>query len=282
MPKSNEKLGRNLSDLLNDESLRSRVELLQKQPVTSQNKIPLDKIVANPFQPRQTFDEDKLNELAASIKEHGVFTPILVRYKDGVYQIVAGERRYRASLLAGMKTIPAIIESFNDKEMNEIALIENIQRENLSPLEEAKAYAEMQKNYNYTQQEIAQKVGKSRSYIANILRLRQLPEKIQQELTTHNLSVGHVRTLIGLDEQDALEFLEKIKSGELNVRDTEKLLQEKKLKRNRKQLTKQQREKKLEEKLNTKVTLSKSEIKIKFNSEEELKEILSKIMNSKK
>ncbi|NLB11146.1 ParB/RepB/Spo0J family partition protein, partial [bacterium] len=208
MKKSNEKLGRSLSDLLKDESLLTSVELLQKDKSLAQLLIPLDQIVPNPFQPRQNFDPIALQELADSIKEHGILTPILVRRRANKYEIVAGERRFRASKLANKTSIPAIVQEFDDLQMSEIALIENIQRENLSPLEEARAYAELQKKYNCTQEQLAKKVGKSRPYIANILRLRTLPIRVQKELEKQNLSVGHVRTLIGLEEEEALAYIE--------------------------------------------------------------------------
>ncbi len=278
----NKKLGRNLGELLNDQSLYQQVELLQKDKSAAQTRIPLSEIVPNPFQPRQTFDPQRLAELADSIKEHGVFTPILVRYIQGKYEIVAGERRYRASKLAGMKDIPAIIEHFDDQQMSEIALIENIQRENLSALEEAKAYADMQRNYGLTQQQLAQKVGKSRSYIANILRLRQLPNSVQSELEKHHLSVGHVRTLVGLSEKDALTYIDRIKSENMNVREAEELVQSMKSSKKKTRSKKVKKEKRLEEKLNTKVVVSKNAIKIQYNSPEELKEILSKLIGDKK
>ena len=271
----NKKLGRGLSDLLQDQSLLQQVEILQKDRAASKIRLPIDKIVANPYQPRKNFDPVKLQELADSIKEHGVFTPILVRAVGDKYEIIAGERRYRASKLAGEKDIPAIIEQFDDEEMSEIALIENIQRENLSALEEARAYAEMQQKYGLTQQELARKVGKSRSYIANILRLRQLPSKVQNELENHHLSVGHVRTLVGLEEKDALTYLEMMKSGNMSVRQAEEFVQT--LKNNSDTSKKVAAQKALSKKLKTKVTVSKKAIKIEYDSPEELEKLLEQL-----
>lgn len=277
MPNEKNKLGRSLSDLMQDESLMAKVELIQHDQSFTQEELELDKIVANPFQPRLNFDQAKLEELAASIKEHGVFTPILVRKRGNIYQIVAGERRFRASKLAGRTTIPAIIQEFDDQEMGEIALIENVQREDLSPLEEAKAYAEMINRYGYTQQQLAARVGKSRPYIANILRLRQLPPKVQEALESHKLSVGHARTLVGLSEEEALQYIEKIEEKGLSVRDIEKLVDKKKPQK--KSLSPTERhEKALHDKLKTQVQVSKGEIKIKYSSKEELEKIIKELL----
>jgi ParB family chromosome partitioning protein len=282
MKKSNEKLGRSLSDLLKDESLLTSVELLQKDKSLAQLLIPLDQIVPNPFQPRQNFDPIALQELADSIKEHGILTPILVRRRANKYEIVAGERRFRASKLANKTSIPAIVQEFDDLQMSEIALIENIQRENLSPLEEARAYAELQKKYNCTQEQLAKKVGKSRPYIANILRLRTLPIRVQKELEKQNLSVGHVRTLIGLEEEEALAYIEQIQRAGLNVRETERLVSAGKTRPKSRQLSPiKQKERALGQKLDAQVQVAKGEIKIKYKSHEELDEILAKIMKDK-
>ena len=277
MPNEKNKLGRSLSDLLQDESLMAKVELIQHDRSFAQEELSLDKIVANPFQPRLTFDQDKLEELAASIREHGVFTPILVRRRGDIYQIVAGERRFRASKIAGKKTIPAIIQEFDDQEMGEIALIENVQRENLSPLEEAKAYSEMMSRYNYTQQQLANRVGKSRPYIANIMRLRQLPPKVQEALESKKVSVGHARILVGLDEDEALAYIEQIEQKGLSVRETERLVNKKKP-INKTLSPNELKEKALREKLNTKVQVAKGEIKIKYSSQEELEKILKDLL----
>lgn len=277
MPKEKDKLGKSLSDLLQDESLIAKVELLQQDKSSTQQQIPIDQIVANPFQPRQTFNQEKLEELANSIKEHGVLTPILVRRRDDIYQIVAGERRYRASKLAGLTTIPAVVQEFNDQEMGEIALIENIQREDLSPLEEARAYQEMIKAYDYTQQQLATRVGKSRPYIANILRLLNLPTKVQSTLENHKLSVGHVRTLVGLKEDEALFYIEKIVNGGLSVRETERLVNKKKPTK-RRISEKERQEKALREKLNAPVQVAKGEIKIRYKNKQDLEKIIKELL----
>ena len=138
-------------------------------------KISLDEIRPNPYQPRKTFDREALNDLAASIKEHGVFNPILVRKSVGGYELIAGERRLRASKIAGMRDIPSIVVEFDDTQMMEISILENIQREDLSPLEEARAYQQLIEKLGYTQEKLAERIGKSRPYITNILRLLKLP-----------------------------------------------------------------------------------------------------------
>lgn len=269
------RIGKSLEDLLKDSSLIQQVNILQSDKSIPTQEVPLHLIIPNPYQPRKTFDKTKLEELASSIKQYGVFTPILLRKIGEHYEIIAGERRYRASCIAGMKTIPAIIRQFDDKEMSEIAIIENIQRENLSPLEEADAYYEMQEKYNLTQEELSKKVGKSRSYIANILRLRTLPSKIKKDLVNGDITVGHARTLIGLEEHKALECYKIIKSRNLNVRETEELITA--YKTNKELSVKNETKQKLSRKLNTRVSIGKNSIKIEYNSEEELREILEKL-----
>jgi len=272
----NKALGKSLEELLNDQSLVRKVEILQTQK-TSTNKLKLSSIVPNPYQPRIQFDDTALNELAQSIKEYGVFTPIIVRLKGNKYEIVAGERRYRASILAGKEDIPAIIENFSDQEMSEIALIENIQRENLNPLEISLALYSYQTQYNLTQQELADKFGKSRPYIANILRLRQLPKSIQEDLSSGRLSAGHVRTLVGLSSEEAERLAAEIRSKNLSVRETEALVGQIKTKS---KPSKNTDEEKIANKLGAKVKLSNNEIKISFSSKEELEALLKKIQES--
>lgn len=166
-----------------------------------QTKINIDQIRPNPYQPRKVFDDTALQELSQSIKQHGVFTPILVKKSIQGYDLIAGERRLRASKLAGMSDIPAIIVDLNDQEMMEIALLENIQRENLNGIEEAKAYEQLIQRLNYTQEQLANRVGKSREHITNTLRLLKLPEDVQEYVVQKKLSMGHVRALIGLKDE---------------------------------------------------------------------------------
>ena len=206
-------LGRGLSALLAD-SLAQGDELLE---------VDIDLIEPNPDQPRFHFNESKLEELAQSIKANGLVQPILLRrVASGRYQIVAGERRWRAAQRAGLHKVNAVIRSIPDAKLLELALIENIQRQELNPIEEAQAYQRLIQNLGLTQDEVAQRVGKDRSSIANYLRLLKLPAKIQKMLEEDQLSMGHARALLGLEsEQDQLRLAEEIISGKLSVRETE-------------------------------------------------------------
>ena len=222
-------LGRGLEQLFNNENLDFE-NFEQKIYEEAKNEaivdIDIEELRPNPYQPRRVFDEQALNELAESIKEHGVFQPIIVKKSIKGYEIVAGERRFRASKLAGKTTIPAIIRDFTDEQMMEIALLENLQREDLTVIEEAAAYQKILTNLNLTQEELATKVGKSRSHITNILGLLNLPESVQRMILDHELSMGHARVLSKLsDDQKIREIAEKIVKENLTVRETEKLLE---------------------------------------------------------
>ena len=162
-------------------------------------ELELEKIFPNPDQPRKHFDEDKLIDLAESIKEHGVLQPIIVTPRDDKYMIIAGERRFRATNRAGLKTIPALIRELDDEKIMELALIENVQRDDLNPIEEARAYELLQTRYGYTQDKLAKRMGKSRSAIANSTRLLGLPEDVQQLVQDGKLSVGHVRPMLSIN-----------------------------------------------------------------------------------
>ncbi|MCM8558075.1 ParB/RepB/Spo0J family partition protein [Sphingomicrobium sediminis] len=208
-------LGRGLSALIEDgkqaDNARGGVATL-----------PIDKISPNPDQPRRHFDEGALEELAQSIAERGVLQPILVRNHDGGYQIIAGERRWRAAQQAQLHEIPAIIRDSDDGNTAELALIENVQREDLNALEEAKAYAALADQYGHSQADIGRIVGKSRSHVANLVRLLDLPEDVQSMLIDGDLSMGHARALIGADE--AVALAKQVISQGLSVRETEKLV----------------------------------------------------------
>ena len=189
------------------------------------NELTLTEIRPNPYQPRKTFDEKSLKELAESIKENGVFQPIIVRKSVNGYEIIAGERRFRASKLANKTTIPAIIRDFDEAQMMEVAVLENLQREDLTPLEEAQAYETLQKNLGLTQEEVSKRLGKSRPYIANYLRLLTLPQKTKRLLQHGELSMGQARTLLGLKNKDEIDVLAKkvVKEG-ITVRQLEALV----------------------------------------------------------
>ena len=210
-------LGRGLGALFEEEP--------QVKPAEEIEDLPLAEVRPNPYQPRKNFDEKKLAELAESIKENGVLQPIIVRRSVGGYEIIAGERRCRASQLAGQATIPAIIRQFDESQMMEVAILENLQREDLTPLEEAQAYEMLQKNLGLTQDEVSKKMGKSRPYITNYLRLLTLPQKTKGLLQRGELSMGQARTLLGLKDKDRIDELAKrvVKEG-MPVRKVEALV----------------------------------------------------------
>ncbi|MBP0954409.1 MAG: ParB/RepB/Spo0J family partition protein [Oscillospiraceae bacterium] len=187
----------------------------------------MSEIEPNKNQPRRTFNEEALNELADSIREHGLIQPIIVRpAANGMtYEIVAGERRWKASRIAGLTEVPVIIRNVDDEEMSKIALIENIQRENLNPIEEAAAYKDLTDKYGMTHEELSKTIGKSRSYVSNMLRLLSLPEYVSDKLSRRELSVGHAKALLGLEDAETIENVaRKVVSDHLNVRQTEKMV----------------------------------------------------------
>lgn len=190
-------------------------------------ELPLADIRPNPYQPRKSFDEAALADLAASIKQTGVFQPIIVRKSVAGYEIITGERRFRASKLAGKTDIPAIVRNFDDPAMMEIAVLENLQREDLTPLDEAQAYDTLIKKLNLTQAEVSQRLGKSRPYIANYLRLLTLPASVKQMLNAETLSMGQARTLLSLKDKSKIAALAKrVVTENLTVRQLEKLIAE--------------------------------------------------------
>jgi len=185
-------------------------------------QIPVDNIVPSPYQPRTIFDEERIDELCQTIKTHGVIQPIVVRVRNGSFEIIAGERRYRAVRKLGMETIPAIVREFNDSQAASIALIENLQREGLTALEEAIAYQQLMEMHQLTQESLAQRLGKSQSTIANKIRLLQLPEAVKQALAERKVTERHARALLSLDNEELqLKVLSDIITKELNVKQTE-------------------------------------------------------------
>ena len=244
-------------------------------------EIELSKIISNPYQPRKVFDEEALEELAVSIKEYGIVQPIIVKKSVSGYELVAGERRTKAARLAGLKTIPAIIKDFNDQEMMEIALIENIQRENLNPIEEAVSYENIIKLRGYTQEEFAKKFGKSRSHVTNLLGLLSLPEKVKDMVAKKQLTMGHARALSKVaDEDKVIELANKIVNEGLSVREIEKILTNQELPKRNKIKTKEidyhytMYENILREKIGTKVRIAKNKVEIPFDSLKDLERIL--------
>lgn len=223
-------LGRGLEALLGDEDINldldsetADVNSLVENTVfkSEKNEVKISDVVPCSFQPRTEFDREALESLAQSIKEKGVLQPLLVRKKNDKYEIIAGERRWRAAQLAGLSEVPVIVKDLNDSETLEIALIENLQRENLSAIEEAEGLNRLMNEYAYTQEVIGKVIGKSRSYIANTLRLLGLPEEIKQQVKENKLSAGHARALIGCE--NAVELADKIIKEGLSVREAEAL-----------------------------------------------------------
>ena len=248
-------------------------------------EIPLDEIRSNPYQPRVIFDSEALEELANSIKEHGVIQPIIVKKGIKGFELVAGERRTRAAKLAGLKNIPAIIKEFNDVEMMEIALIENIERENLNPIEEAKAYENILKINNITQEELAHKFSRSRSYITNMLGLLTLPDMVIKLVESKELSMGHARALSKLEDPKKIEELAiKIVHDDLSVRDTEKMINALDLPKKHTISRNQTYDIRYSiyvnlcrEKLGVKVKISNKKIEIPYKDEDELARILEEL-----
>lgn len=204
------------------EQLSKLFGLTEKVSTDEVKQLPLENIVPSPFQPRTVFDEERIDELLQTIKTHGVIQPIVVRVRDGIFEIIAGERRFRAVKKLGWETIPAIIREFNDSQAASIALIENLQREGLTAIEEAMAYQQLIELHSLTQESLAQRLGKSQSTIANKIRLLHLSEPVKQALLERKITERHARALLGLDSEELqVKVLEDIISKELNVKQTE-------------------------------------------------------------
>lgn len=213
-------LGRGLGALI--PSAESKVE---SRPEITPLEIAVDRITPSPFQPRRTFDETKLEELAGSIRNQGIIQPLVVRRKDDGYELIAGERRWRASMKAGLSRVPVVIREASDHEALQLALVENLQREDLNPIEEASGYRRLQEEFHWSQEEMADRVGKSRPAIANSLRLLSLPAEVQQEVSGGNLPAGQARALLGLHTEPLIisASREVITKG-LSTRETEKMV----------------------------------------------------------
>lgn len=283
-------LGTGLEQLFNNENLD--LESFEKKVYETATKeeiieVSLDELRANPYQPRKVFDDDALKELSDSIKEHGVFQPIIVKKSIKGYEIIAGERRVRASRLAGLTKIPALVRNLNDEQMMEIALLENLQRENLSAIEEAAAYKSMIEKLDLTQEELSKKVGKSRSHITNILGLLRLPKEVQKLVALNKISMGHARVLSKLEsDEKIIELAHEIVENKIPVRDLEEKANstERKNKIERKNISKNNdykyAEDLLREKLDAKVKIKDNKIEITFTNVADLNRILD-VINAK-
>lgn len=280
-------LGKGLEQLFSNnvidfENFEDTVVEENKKDVTEIN---IDEIRSNPYQPRRTFDTETLNELAKSIEEYGVVQPVIVKKSIKGYELIAGERRTKAAKIAGLKVIPAIIKDFDDQQMMEIALIENIQREDLNPMDEAVSISNIIKLRGYTQDEFANKFGKSRTYVTNILGLLKLPEDVKKMVEKRTLSMSHARVLSKIDDEEKVVRLAKqVITDELSVRELEKITQDDKkeievVKNKKSGYDHKYRmyENIIMDNLDTKVRVSKKKIEIYFDGVNELEELLSKM-----
>jgi len=283
-------LGRGLGSLIPQKLTKEATQKIDK--IEGERKvleIPIEKIQPNPLQPRKDFSHRDLEELINSIREHGIVQPLIVTEKeDGNYQLIAGERRLRAAKILNLTSVPTIVRKAKEQEKLELALIENIQRKNLNPLEEAAAYQKLIDEFNLTQEEVAKRVGKSRAVVTNTLRLLNLPEEVQKAIIEEKITAGHARVIAGLeDPREQLEFFKKIIRFGLNVRETESVARKVLVKKHERIIGRadpliQDKENQLRETLGTRVNIKKfgrgGEIIINFYSEEELEEIIRKII----
>lgn len=267
-------LGRGLSALIPED--------LEEEDKDRIEDIDTNLICPNPIQPRKVFEHDKLEELTQSIIKYGVIQPIIVRKDDNLYTIIAGERRWRACKNANIKSIPCIVRDIENKNASEIALIENIQREDLNPIDEANAYEYIMERYGITQEDVSNIVGKSRVYVTNIMRLINLDKYVQEKIVSNQITAGHGRAILSLPKEKQIEITNKIIKEDLSVRDIEKLVRENKNVKNKKILIKDKYltyvEEMLTDRLSTKVNIqsnkNKGKIEIIYNNNEDLNRIL--------
>ena len=284
-------LGRGLEELFSIEDINygnleeKIMETVHEEEI---QHLPLNELRVNPYQPRKTFNEESLNELAESIKEHGVFQPIIVKKSIKGYEIVAGERRFRASKLAGKETIPAIVRNFTDEEMMEIAVLENLQRENLNAVDEANAYKTLMENLHLTQDQVSKRVNKSRSHITNLLGILALPEDVLTLVKENKLTMGHARCLSKLSDIEKInELSKKVLEENLSVRELEALASGEEIERKNKIVKKPKSneytslEKELTEYYGTKVKIANKKLIISFENNQDLNRILEMINYNK-
>ncbi len=270
MPGTKKGLGKGLDSMIPDrsEKVQDKIETKDVKDVSRETLISINEIEPNKNQPRKHFDEDSIQELADSIKQHGVIQPLIVQKKDKYYEIIAGERRWRAAKMAGLKDIPVIVKNYSSQEIVEIALIENIQREDLNPIEEALAYQNLIKEFNLKQDEVAEKVSKSRTAITNAMRLLKLDNRVQQMLIDDMITGGHARALLGIEDVELqYQAAMKVFDEKLSVRETEKLV---------KKLLKGIEEVKSE------VAISKENLAVYRDIEEKIKKIMGTKVSIKK
>ena len=280
-------LGRGLDSIFgsNVEQFLDDIQSSAKEvPGRREVEIAIEEIRPNPYQPRKEFDQTALNELADSIRTHGIFTPLLVRKSVSGYDLITGERRLRAAKIAGLKVVPAISVDFTEEQMMEIAILENVQREDLNAIEEAAAYDSLVKKLGYTQEKLAERVGKSREYCANIMRLLKLPSEVQKLVVDKRLAMGHVRPLLGLkDETEMLDAAEKILKEKMSVREVEAYVRDINAEEVKPNKTKPEKkrdpiihdlEHQISVKLGTKVTSQNKKLTIQYTDTADLNRIL--------
>lgn len=288
MPKAKQRgLGKGLNSIFGQD-VEQYLDDIQNNaaeaPGRREVELPIEEIRPNPYQPRKEFDKKALEELSESIKTHGIFTPLLVRKSVSGYDLITGERRLRAAKMAGLKTVPAIQVEFTEEQMMEIAILENVQREDLNPIEEAAAYESLIQKLGYTQEKLAERVGKSREYCANIMRLLKLPEDVQSMVVNKELTMSHVRPLLSLnDEEEIFDAAEKIKKNKMSVREVEAYVRDvngggqKNPKKKEKDPMIRDLEIQLSEKLGTQVVFSKKSFTISYHDTDDLNRILELI-----
>lgn len=282
-------LGKGLDSMIPPKVVKETMkEIKSSESESGERILKINEVEPNKKQPRKFFNEEALKELSDSIKQHGIVQPLVVAKQKDYYEIIAGERRWRAAKMAGLKEVPVVVKDYSPQEVMEIALIENIQREDLNPVEEAKAYQNLIKEYNLKQEEVADRVSKSRSAITNSLRLLKLEDQILDMLIDEEISSGHARTLLALDDPgQQVMVAEKIIKDQLSVRDTEKLV--KSMNQPVKKVPKKElkndfvyrdMEEKLKQKIGTKVKINrksenKGKIEIEYYSQDELEKIVA-------
>ncbi len=298
MPGKKSGLGKGLDSLIpnkkndiSDSKVEKKQEKENDSPKSGEIMVRINEVEPNRDQPRKDFDEDALMELAVSIRQFGILQPLLVQKKKNYYEIIAGERRWRAAKLAGIKEVPIIVKDYTDQEIVEISLIENIQRENLNPIEEAMAFKRLLQEFQLKQDEVAERVSKSRTAVTNSMRLLKLSPRVQQMIIDDMISTGHARALLAIDDEEQQFILaNKIFDEKLSVRETEKLV--KALKNPKKEVKKEKPEhtfiyENIEEQIKnimgTKVSVNqkangKGKIEIEYYSEEELERIYDLLM----
>ena len=279
-------LGKGLEELFGEEVLdfdTLEEKIVNETPKEEIKQIPINELRSNPYQPRKVFDQNALNELASSIKEHGVFQPIIVKRSIKGYEIVAGERRAKASAIAGRDTIPAIIRDFNDEEMMEIALLENLQREDLNPIEEAMAYQNLMNAKGLNHEQLAERIGKSRSYVTNMVGLMNLPDSVKQLVIDKKISATHARALSKIKDVNKVEEMaDRIINEGLTTAAIEEMTQDKTIEKRNKIVRKETEENKtykyiqelLCDRLETKVRIRGSKIEINFQDLKDFNRIM--------